>query len=73
MRARLVKNASQAWRWFSVQANVLGTAAALAWTTLVPADMRAAVPTEWLVVGAMVLWVLGTIGRLIDQTGDDDA
>ena len=73
MRVRLVKNARQAWRWFSVQVNMIGTAAAIAWTTVVPEDMRAAVPTEWLVVGAMVLWVLGTIGRLIDQTGGDDA
>jgi hypothetical protein len=32
--------------------------------------MRAAVPAEWLAVGALVLTVLGSVGRLVKQGGD---
>lgn len=67
---KLVKNARNAWTWFSVQADVLAIAGASAWLA-VPDDMRAAVPAKWLAVGAIVLAVLGIIGRLVDQGGDD--
>ena len=67
---RLVKNARKAWRWFSVQAMALQGAVAGAWL-VVPNDMRAAVPSEWLAVAAIGLTVLGVAGRLIDQGGND--
>lgn len=67
---RLVKNAGSAWRWFSIQADALAIAGASAWL-LVPGDMRAAVPPEWLAVGAITLAALGIVGRLVKQ-GDDD-
>ena len=64
----LVKNASKAWRWFSVQAMALQGAAAGAWL-MVPDDLRAAVPSEWLAVAAVALAGLGIAGRLVDQGG----
>ena len=67
---RLVKDARKAWRFFSVQAMALQGAAAGAWL-VVPDDMRASVPSEWLAACAVVLTVLGVAGRLIDQGGDD--
>jgi len=67
---RLVKDARKAWRWFSVQAMALQGAAAGAWL-VVPDDMRAAVPAEWLAACAVVLTVLGVAGRLVDQNGTD--
>ena len=67
---RLVKDARKAWRWFSVQAMALQGAAAGAWL-VVPDDMRASVPSEWLAACAVALTVLGVAGRLIDQGGDD--
>ena len=67
---KLVKNAGSAWRWFSVQADAVAIAGATAWLA-VPDDMRAAVPVEWLAVGAITLGALGIIGRLIDQGGGD--
>ena len=68
---RLVKNARSAWRWFSVQADAVAIAGATAWLT-VPDDMRAAVPVEWLAIGAITLGALGIIGRLIKQKGGED-
>jgi hypothetical protein len=65
-----VKNWRQAWRWLSVQAMALQGAVAGAWL-VVPDDMRAAVPSEWLAACAVVLTVLGVAGRLIDQGGSD--
>jgi len=37
-----------------------------AWLS-VPDDMRSAVPSEWMAVGAVVIAALGIIGRLVDQ------
>ena len=65
---KLVKDWRQAARWFSVQAQALSAAAGAAWL-VVPDDMRAAVPPEWLAACAIVLAVLGIAGRLIDQPG----
>lgn len=68
---RLVKGARRAWRWFSVQSDALTVAVAGAWLA-VPGDMRAAVDSGWLAAAAIVLAVLGTVGRLIKQGDDDD-
>lgn len=66
---KLVKDAREAWRWFSVQAMVLQGAVASSWL-FVPDDMRAAVPAEWLAVAAIALTVMGVAGRIIDQGGE---
>ena len=62
----LVKDAKQAWRWFSVQVLAIQGAAASAWLA-VPDDLRQAVPETWLAGAAVALAVLGIIGRLVDQ------
>ena len=67
---RLVKDWRKAWRYFSVQAMALQGAVAGAWL-VVPDDMKAAVPAEWLAACAVVLTVLGVAGRLVDQNGTD--
>jgi hypothetical protein len=67
---KLVKNARQSWRWWSVQAMTLQGAAAGAWLA-VPDDMRASVPSEWLAVAAIALTGLGILGRLVDQGGSN--
>jgi hypothetical protein len=63
---KLIPDAKKAWRWFSVQAMALSGIIPGAWLA-VPDDMRAAVPPEWLAVGAVALAVLGILGRLVDQ------
>jgi hypothetical protein len=63
---KLVPDWKDAWRWFSVWAMSLSTAAPAAWLA-VPEDMREAVPAEWLAVGAVTLGIAGLIGRLVAQ------
>ena len=63
---KLVDDAKQAWRWFSVQAMTLAAAIQGAWV-FVPDDMRATLPpgaVQWLTIG---LLVMGVAGRLVDQ------
>ncbi len=67
---KLVPDWRRAWRWFSVQALALQGIAGAAWLA-VPDDMRAAVPPDWLAVAAVALTVLGILGRIVDQGGDD--
>jgi len=67
---KMIPNARSAWRFFSVQAMTLQGAAAGAWLA-VPDDMRAAVPSEWLAIGALAITALGIIGRLVDQGGGE--
>ena len=71
MKLKFVRNASQAWRWLSVQIAALSAVAPAAWLA-VPDDMRRAVPAEWLANAAIVLGVLIIAGRLIDQGGGDE-
>ena len=67
---KLVKNAGQAWRWFSVRFAALGVAVSGAWLAL-PADLSAQVPgwAQNAVAGFIFAGVL--VGRLIDQGGGD--
>jgi hypothetical protein len=65
---RLISDWRGAWRWFSVQALALQGVIGASWL-VVPDDMRAAVPAEWLAVAAVVLTIIGIVGRLVDQGG----
>lgn len=67
---KLVDDARQAWRWFSVQA--MGIAFALQGTwAFVPDDLKQNVP-KWLVTSiTMTLLVCGVVGRLIKQEKKD--
>jgi hypothetical protein len=65
-----VKDAKRAWRWFSVQAFAIQGAAGATWLTL-PPDMRAAVPDTWMAGFAVALSIMGIMGRIVDQGGDD--
>ena len=53
-------------RMFSVQAMVLAGAIQGAWVVL-PTEMQATVPDEWLRVITLALMVLGVVGRLVVQ------
>ncbi len=63
---RLIDNARQAWRFFSVQAMTLALAVQGAWVAL-PRDMVATIPEPVVTVVTMVLLALGVFGRLIKQ------
>ena len=66
MSLKLVDNAKQAWRWFSVQAMGAAAIGVAAWQA-VPLDLRDKVP-EWLSTGTLAaLLALGIAGRLVKQ------
>jgi len=67
---KLVDDAKQAWRWFSVQAMVLAGAIQGAWV-FIPEDMKASIPptvVQWVTI---VLLVFGVAGRIVDQKPED--
>jgi hypothetical protein len=63
---RLVDNARDAWRWFSVQAMALAVAVEGAWLAM-PLDLKTRIPETWVDAVTMGLLVLGIFGRLVDQ------
>ena len=67
---KLVPDAKNWWRWFSVQAMALATAMQGAWL-FVPADLRAGVP-DWVAQIIMIVLLLaGVFGRVVDQGGKE--
>lgn len=63
---KLVENAKQSWKWFSMQAMTVAGALQGAWLS-VPQDLKDNVPTNlvhWITLG---LVILGILGRLVKQ------
>lgn len=69
---RLVKDWRECAKWFSMQAMFIAGAAQTTWLNL-PQDMKDSIPVKWLSVITVALMVLGIIGRIIDQGGDEGA
>ncbi len=67
---KLVDDAKQAWRWFSVQMPAVNTAFLLTWANL-PEKFQSVLPVSWVIGIAVALLVLGVAGRLIDQKPKD--
>lgn len=67
---KIVKNWQNAWRWFSVQCLTLSLAINGAWAAI-PTEWRETVSADYLTYGTIALMVLGTIGRLVDQGGEE--
>ena len=63
---QLIPDWRLAWRLFSVLAQAIALAVLGAWQFM-PDDLRSAVPSWAVVTVAMVLLVLGIIGRLVAQ------
>lgn len=67
---KLVPDAGNWWRWFSIQAMVLASALQGAWL-FVPDDLRTGIP-EWLAQTITVVILLaGVVGRVVDQGGKE--
>lgn len=64
-----VPDAKRGWTWVSVQAMTLNTAVLTTWLAM-PEDLRQAIPQTAVVAGAILLLVVGIVGRFIDQGGD---
>ena len=67
---KLVKNAGRAWRWFSIQAMVLSLAIQSGWQAM-PPDLADRIPGGWVTGLSIAVLVLGIVGRLVDQGGND--
>lgn len=66
IRARLIDDWRQAWRFWSVRISVLGAAMSAAWVSL-PADTRAEIPgAQWI---GLVLFASTIVARLVQQPG----
>lgn len=65
---KIVENAKNAYRWFSVQAMVIAGAIQSAWA-FIPEDLRSSAPEKVVQVSTIVLLVLGVLGRLVKQDG----
>jgi len=63
---KLVDDFKQAWRWISVQSMALGLAIQGAWEVL-PPDLKAGFSEKHVRWTAMVLLVIGIVGRLVKQ------
>lgn len=64
---KLIDEWKQAWRWFSVQANLLSVSMTGAYLAL-PEKMQDVLPSKYVLGAAALITVLGTIGRLVKQT-----
>ena len=62
----LIPNIKQAWKMFSIQAQALNAALLVSWQTL-PLSFQTILPVQYLLIIAVVLLVLGVIGRVIQQ------
>jgi hypothetical protein len=63
---KLVSDARQAWRWFSIQAFVAIAALQAAWAALPPEGLSV-IPAEWRGYVTLGLALAGAVGRLIPQ------
>lgn len=63
---KLVDDFRKAYRWFSMQAMFLALTLQGAWEVL-PADMKAGLPPQYVTYATLTLLVLGIVGRLVKQ------
>jgi len=63
---KLIDDAKDAWKWFSVQAMTLALAIQGAWE-VIPADMKTSIPSQYVTYVTLGLLVLGIAGRLVKQ------
>jgi hypothetical protein len=63
---KLIDEAKQAYKFFSVQAMALAIAIQGAWE-VIPADMKASIPPQYVTYTTLALLVLGIFGRFVKQ------
>ena len=61
-----IPNIKQAWKMFSIQAQAINAALLVSWQSL-PATLQTVIPVQYLLVIAVILLVLGMVGRVIQQ------
>lgn len=63
---KLVPEARNWWRMFSVQSMIAAGAIQSAWIAL-PVELQQNIPDSWVRIATVAIIVLGVIGRLVDQ------
>ena len=63
---QLIPNIKQAWKMFSIQAQAINAALLVSWQSL-PASFQTVIPVQYLLIIAVILLVLGMVGRVIQQ------
>jgi hypothetical protein len=63
---KLVDNARNAWRWFSVQSMAVAGAIQGTWLAL-PPDLKSRVPADLVDMLTLAVLALGIVGRVVDQ------
>lgn len=67
----LVDDWKQSWKWLSLQSNAINVAFLGTWAML-PEKFQEALPMPYVIGIAIVILVLGTIGRLVKQDAGTD-
>lgn len=68
---KIIEDAKQSWKWFSMQAMTLAGALQGTWVTL-PEELKAQVPTNLVHYITLALVISGIIGRLVKQGGTNE-
>lgn len=63
---KLIPDWKSAWKMFSVQANIIGASIIGAYMAL-PEEFKSQIPSKAVLVAAGTVFVLGLIGRVVDQ------
>ena len=61
-----IPNIKQAWKMFSIQAQTINAGLILTWQSM-PIAFQSAFPVQYLLILAVILLVLGIVGRVIQQ------
>lgn len=64
---KLIDNARESWKWFSMQAMTLAGALQGAWM-YIPEDLKSNVPANMVNILTLALLAAGVVGRLVKQT-----
>ena len=64
--SRITNKIPKPLKYFSVQSDLISSSFIAAWL-IVPEDLRSAIPVSIMAVTAIVLILLGTVGRFIPQ------
>lgn len=66
MKLKLIEGWRGAWKLFSMQANALGLAIVGSYAYL-PSEFKAEIPSKYVAIAAGVTFILGMVGRMIQQ------
>lgn len=67
----LVEDWRKSWRWFSVQANAIGTALTLIYGSMYQ-QLKETFPPEWMTALTGAIFIIGIIGRVVYQPKTHD-